>query len=219
VIGEPLVLKCGGRDAVRSSRSGLGTWPRVDVRNLKVGPRCSQISLPATSTRQFFPTKRIKACLHKTLNPGRTRSVQTMMSRRKATILCIDNHSKGLIVRKALLEKNGYEVLEATGGDDGMKLFLDHAVDAVVLDHQTSGMNDDAVAAKMKRFKSHVPIMLLSSDGFLPKDKLGGVDTFLSESQPPKILLSKLQHLLDRPKPFFNRWLDSWKSHNEEVKQ
>ncbi|HXM05540.1 MAG TPA: response regulator [Chthoniobacterales bacterium] len=142
-----------------------------------------------------------------------------MIPRRKATILCIDNHSKGLIVRKALLEKNGYEVLEASGGDDGMKLFLDHAVDAVVLDYQTSGTCGDMVAAEMKRVKSYVPIMLLSSDEPLPKDKLGAVDTFLSESQPPKILLSKLQHLLDRPKPFFNRWLDSWKSRNEGVKQ
>jgi len=142
-----------------------------------------------------------------------------MIPWRKATILCIDNHSKGLIVRKAFLQNNGYEVLEATGGDDGMKLFLDHRVDAVVLDYQTSGMCGDMVAAKMKSVKSHVPIMLLSSDEPLPKDKLKAVDIFLSVSQPPKILLSKLQHLLDRPKPFFNRWLDNWKSHNEGVKQ
>ena len=45
------------------------------------------------------------------------------MSRRKATILCIDDHWNGLIGRKMLLEQSGYEVLEATGGDDGLKLF------------------------------------------------------------------------------------------------
>ena len=57
------------------------------------------------------------------------------MSRLKATILCIDDHWNGLIGRKILLENNGYKVLEATGGDEGMKLFLSHPVDAVVLDY------------------------------------------------------------------------------------
>ena len=142
------------------------------------------------------------------------------MSERKATILCIDDHWNGLLGRKILLEDNGYEVLEATGGDEGLKLFLSHSVDAVVLDYQMPGMNGDVVAAKMKRAKSHVPIMLLSAYGPLPKSKLATVDTFLSKSQPPTILLSTLQDLLDnRPQPFFSRWLDTWRSRNEGVRQ
>ena len=91
------------------------------------------------------------------------------MSRLKATILCIDDQWNGLIGRKIFLESNGYEVLEATGGDEGLKLFLSHSVDAVVLDYQMPGMNGDVVAAKMKRAKSHVPIMLLSAYGPLPR--------------------------------------------------
>jgi CheY-like chemotaxis protein len=142
------------------------------------------------------------------------------MSERKATILCIDDHWNGLLGRKILLEDNGYEVLEATGGDEGLKLFLSHSVDAVVLDYQMPGMNGDVVAAKMKRAKSHVPIMLLSAYGPLPKSKLATVDTFLSKSQPPTILLSTLQDLLDnRPQPFFSRWLDTWRNRNEGVRQ
>ena len=139
-----------------------------------------------------------------------------MMSRPKATILCIDDHWNGLIGRKIFLESNGYEVLEATDGDEGLKLFLAHAVDAVVLDYQMPGMNGDVVAARMKRVKSHVPIMLLSAFGPLPKNKLEAVDTFLSKSQPPKILLSTLQDLLNgQPKPFFRRWIETWRSRNE----
>ena len=122
--------------------------------------------------------------------------------------------------RKMLLENNGYEVLEATGGNEGLRVFLSHSVDAVVLDYQMPGMNGDAVAAKMKRAKSHVPIMLLSSYGPLPKSKLEAVDIFLSKSQPPKILLSSLQHLLNRrPKPFFSRWFDTWRSRGEGMRQ
>ncbi|MFZ0953251.1 MAG: response regulator [Candidatus Sulfotelmatobacter sp.] len=140
------------------------------------------------------------------------------MARLKATILCIDDHWNGLIGRKMLLENNGYEVLEATDGDEGLKLFLSHSVDAVVLDYQMPGMNGDVVAAKMKRFKSHVPIMLLSAYGPLPKRKLEAVDSFLSKSQPPKILLSALRDLMDNePKPFFSRWLDTWRNRNKGV--
>jgi CheY-like chemotaxis protein len=135
------------------------------------------------------------------------------MSRAKATILCIEDHWKGLIARKMLLEKNGYEVLEASGVDEGLKLFLSRNVDAVLLDYQMPGMNGDAVAQKMKRINSHVPIMLLSAYGPLPKKKLRSVDSFLTKSQPENVLLSKLQGLLDeQQKPFFIRWLDQWKN-------
>ena len=140
------------------------------------------------------------------------------MSRAKATILCIDDHWNGLIGRKLLLEESGYQVLEASGGDEGLKLFRSHAVDAVVLDYQMPGMNGDVVAAKMKRINSNVPIMLLSAYEPLPKNKLKSVDSFLSKSQPPNILLSTLHEMLGpRPKPFFSRWLEHWKNRNQVV--
>ena len=54
--------------------------------------------------------------------------MRAVMSRLKARILCIDDHLNGLIGRKMFLEYNGYEVLEATGGDEGLKLFESHSV-------------------------------------------------------------------------------------------
>jgi CheY-like chemotaxis protein len=144
------------------------------------------------------------------------------MHRARATILCIDDHWNGLIARKMLLEQSGYEVLEANDGDEGLKIFVSRSVDAVVLDYQMPGMNGAVVAAKMKRLKSHVPIMLLSAYGPLPQKKLRSVDTFLSKSQPPNNLLSALQELLgsrSKPLPFFYRWLAHWKSRNQVVTQ
>jgi CheY-like chemotaxis protein len=137
------------------------------------------------------------------------------MSRQKVTILCIDDHWNGLIGRKMLLEENGYRVIEATDGTEGLRLFLSHAVDAVVLDYQMPGMKGDVVAAKMKRINSQVPIMLLSAYGPLPESQLQSVDTFLSKSQAPMALLSTLHDMLHfRSKPFFYRWLDNWKNRN-----
>jgi hypothetical protein len=80
--------------------------------------------------------------------------------------------------------------------------------------------NGDVVAAKIKRIKSHVPTMLLSAYGPLPHSKLKAMDTCLPKFQPPEILLSTLQNLLDgQSKPFFHRWLDHWKVRNEAVTQ
>jgi two-component system, NtrC family, response regulator GlrR len=137
------------------------------------------------------------------------------MSRRKATILCIDDHLSGLVGRKLFLEENGYSVLEATGGQEALKLFRKHTIDAVVVDYQMPGMNGDVVAAKMKKMRSRVPIMLLSAYGPLPERKLQAVDIFLSKSQSPDAMLSALNQMLDtQSKPFFTRWLEHWRKRN-----
>src|SRR5437660_198276 len=104
-------------------------------------------------------------------------AMRGFMARLRKTILCIDDHWNGLIARKMFLESNGYQVLEATSGDEGLRLFRAHTVDAVVIDYQMPGMNGDVVAARMKRLKANVPILLLSAYGPLPEKKLRSVDT------------------------------------------
>jgi CheY-like chemotaxis protein len=141
------------------------------------------------------------------------------MSRLLNTILCIDDNWTRLVGRKTLLEMYGYRVLEATSGDEGLKLFRTAAVDAVVLDYQMPGMNGDAVASRMKRMKAHVPIVLVSAYGPLPDKKLESVDAFVTVAQEPKILVSTVRQLLaSRSKPFFHRWFDQWTSRNHGVR-
>lgn len=138
------------------------------------------------------------------------------MSGMKATILCIDDHKGGLIARKMLLEQNGYKVLDATNGGDGLRLFCAHSVDAVVLDYQLSGMSGDVLYVKMKHIKAQVPIMLLSANEPLPKRTLQSVDTFLCKSKPSGVFVSSLRKLLEgSTKPFFDRWLEAWKERNQ----
>ena len=138
----------------------------------------------------------------------------------KATILCIDNHQRGLLGRKILLENSGYDVLEATRGDEGFNLFLSHPVDAVVLDYQIPGMNGAEVAARMKSVNRDVPIMLLSACCPLQKNRLRSVDSFLSKSQPPTTFLSALTEMLgNRPRAFLGSWLNSQQAANEGASQ
>jgi CheY-like chemotaxis protein len=138
------------------------------------------------------------------------------MSRLLSTVLCIDDQWSRLIGRKTLLEMNGYRVLETTDANEGLKLFRTNNVEAVVVDYKMPGMNGDVVAARMKRMKAHVPILLLSAYEPLPDKKLESVDAFLTIAQEPKFLVSCLERLLaSRSKPFFHRWFDHWVGRNQ----
>jgi CheY-like chemotaxis protein len=141
------------------------------------------------------------------------------MSAEKATILCIDDCWNQLIGRKILLERSGYKVLEATDGSEGLRLLLSNSVDAVILDYQLPGTSGDIIAAHMNLVKPHVPIVLLSAYGPLPRKKLKSVDTLLYKSQPSRLLLSTLHDMLNGwSKPLFYRWLDQWKDRNHGVR-
>ena len=92
------------------------------------------------------------------------------MFRAKATILCIDDHWNGLIGRKMLLEQSGYQVLEASGGDEGLKLFRSHPVDAVVLDYQMPGMNGVELQCRLIEDGHSLPVIFMTA---FPEDTVG----------------------------------------------
>jgi CheY-like chemotaxis protein len=112
------------------------------------------------------------------------------------TILCIDDEPIGLRVRKLLLEREGYEVLTAQGGDEGLDIFRSHLIGAVVLDYSMPGMNGAEVAARMKSLKPEVKILLLSAYVDLPEDALRWVDGRAVKGISPTSFLNDLQQLL-----------------------
>jgi CheY-like chemotaxis protein len=111
-------------------------------------------------------------------------------------ILCIDDEPTGLMVRKILLQRQGYEVLTALSGPEGLELFADNPVDAVVVDYSMPGMNGDQVAAEMKRLKPSVKILLYSAYVDLPEDAMKWVDRRAVKGVSPTSFLAELQQLL-----------------------
>lgn len=111
-------------------------------------------------------------------------------------ILCIDDEPIGLLVRKMLLEREGYEVLTATSGREGLGLFSTHPVRAVVLDYQMPEMDGGQVAAELKRLNPRVKILLLSAYVDLPDDALRFVDLRAVKATAPGALLAQLRQLL-----------------------
>ncbi len=130
---------------------------------------------------------------------------------RKPTILCVDDELNGLTGREFLLRQHGYEVMVTTSSQEGLQLFQSAAVDAVILDYRMPEMMGDVLAARMKRLKPEVPIMLLSAHDHLPQAALRSTDTFLSKSAPPSEFVVAVDNLLCTRGPFFHRWLQNWK--------
>lgn len=111
-------------------------------------------------------------------------------------ILCIDDEVVGLSVRKMILQSQGYEVLTASSGPEGLDLFAVNPVEIVVLDYSMPGMNGSQVAAELKRLKPQVKILLLTAYVDLPEDALKCIDKRCVKGVSPTSLLAEIKQLL-----------------------
>jgi len=100
------------------------------------------------------------------------------------------------VARKAILRNKGYEVLTALSGPEGLKLFKDNPVNAVVLDYAMPGMDGGQVAAELKRLNPNIKILLLSAYVDIPKETLQRVDKQSVKGASPTSFLADLEQLL-----------------------
>ena len=112
-----------------------------------------------------------------------------------ALILCIDDDDIVLRVRKLLLGSEGYQVLTASSGEQGLELFQQNPVELVIADHFLSGQTGTEIARKMKHLKPEVPIFIISAAMEKP-DGLEFADGFLSKGEAAEVLLDTIAHLL-----------------------
>jgi DNA-binding response OmpR family regulator len=110
-----------------------------------------------------------------------------------STLLCIHRDPAQL----NLLQEHGYELLTATNGSDGLRLFMSQPVDAIVLDYRLGLLDGGIVAAEIKKVKPQVPIVMLAEDVDLPDDALKSVDALVAKSDGPHFLLASLRSVLD----------------------
>ena len=80
-------------------------------------------------------------------------------------LLIIEDNPQNLYMMRFLLEKNGFCVIGAENGPDGVEMALRHRPQAILLDIQLPEMDGYAVAAELKKHSEleHIPIIAVTS--------------------------------------------------------
>lgn len=110
-------------------------------------------------------------------------------------VLCVDDESSGLHLRKLILEKHGYSVETATNPSDALQQFRQNQFALVITDHLLGRGTGTAMVAEMKQISPEIPIIVLSGTVEVPEG-LGFADAFLSKTEGPESLLAKIKEMI-----------------------
>jgi two-component system alkaline phosphatase synthesis response regulator PhoP len=110
-----------------------------------------------------------------------------------STLLCIHRDPAQL----TLLRENGYELVTATNGSDGLRLLMSRPVDAIVLEYHLDLLDGVTVAAEIKKAKPQLPIVMVADDLELPEGALKSVDALVTKSDGPHFLWATVHFVLN----------------------
>ena len=97
------------------------------------------------------------------------------MSTPKKTILVVDDEPHIVMGLRDALEFEGFRVVAATNGREGIAVAKAEIPDAVVLDLMLPDINGYAVCEELRRFNAFVPIIMLTARS-QETDKIRGLD-------------------------------------------
>jgi len=110
-----------------------------------------------------------------------------------STLLCIHRDPGQL----ALLRENGYELITATSGSEGLQLLTSRPIDAIVLEYHLGLMDGAVVAADIKKVKPQLPIVMLADHLDLPDGALKSVDALVIKSDGVHFLWATVHFVLN----------------------
>jgi len=79
-----------------------------------------------------------------------------------ARILLVDDNQDGLLIRRALLEEQGYRVEIAPDGEQGLQVFMASEFDVIVTDYRMPGMNGVELIRRIREVRPQAVVVLLS---------------------------------------------------------
>jgi len=118
------------------------------------------------------------------------------------TILVVDDAKTMRDTLKDLLIPNGYEVVEAENGEQGLEMMAKHAIDLVISDLNMPGMDGLTMCSHIKEQGYHAPVFMLTtqtSPELKAKAKEFGVVAWIVKPHKDDILLKGIQKVLHLP--------------------
>ena len=121
------------------------------------------------------------------------------------TVLVVDDESRMRKLVKDFLTKKGYNVLEAQDGEAALQVFEENKnkISIILLDVMMPKLDGWSVLRQIRQ-NSDVPVIMLTARGEEQDELFGfelGVDEYISKPFSPKILVARVESILNRTKP------------------
>ena len=117
------------------------------------------------------------------------------------TILVVDDHEDNRRILRDLLRSGGYEVIEATTGEDGVAAAKARTPDLILMDIQLPGIDGYEATRRIKADEAlrRIPLIVVTSyalSGDDAKALAAGADAYVAKPFSPRAMLTKVREYL-----------------------
>jgi DNA-binding response OmpR family regulator len=122
----------------------------------------------------------------------------------KTRILCIEDEAEMIDLTRLVLEREGFEVLGAVGGSQGLEIVKREKPDLVLLDLMMPDIDGWEVYRQMKADEesAQIPVIVVTAKAQSIDKVLGlqvaKVDDYITKPFGPKELLESIRRILNR---------------------
>jgi CheY-like chemotaxis protein len=117
------------------------------------------------------------------------------MADKKITILCVDDEDTPRMLRRLVLQRQGYEVIAAASGKEALARLADGGIDLVLSDQMMPGMTGTELTKAIKAGAPGMPVILISGVNEIPPDAVYA-DRFVSKVGGPELLFEAVAEVL-----------------------
>ena len=122
------------------------------------------------------------------------------------TVLIVDDQPFFITMQKNLLQRQGYRVLSASNGPEGLTLAKQHKPHLIILDVEMPGMDGFAVCQKLKQDENlkHIPVVMLTATEDVKLNEKAfkaGAEITVLKNVPADRLVNMLRIALEKAKP------------------
>lgn len=116
-------------------------------------------------------------------------------------ILVIEDQEDNRRIVRDLVTSVGYELVEATSGEEGVAMVETNAPDLILMDIQLPGIDGYETTRRIKANPAfqHIPIIAVTSyalSGDERKAREAGCDDYVTKPFSPRVLLAKIRQYL-----------------------
>ena len=112
-----------------------------------------------------------------------------------ASILCVDDEQVALFLRKAVLQKFGFEVVTANSAKEALQVLSERRVDLVLSDLLMPEVSGTELAKVIKEKYPGLPVVVVSGVNEIPPE-VRYADLFISKLEGPVRLCERLREVL-----------------------